>query len=431
MILAVCLALGVGSMSVCTQAELIEMESGGAMHVIAVEPMPEKAAEIVSEGSYVTSACIYMNPLSSYYPLGGDSGEIYHIKDDLFMINSRHGAYSESVTNIDWGWQAFPYTDEEWDEMCFRIGDKPDGISTMYDEMLYQPISDRYSLMQMDGELWFVETHADSSAGEYIWSIYTLVPEETMGIVQWEFTADDTDVTAAAPVGDSALSIAFDVECAEISAFATTGCLIGVEDEDEDTWQKGMNLTVPVDTPLYWSPITSGQQVYESELSFYLLDEKGCMTFGGNIYITSEEISEDSTLYMVQLACGDLAMEQDELTGGAVIRPSETQCAVDGESEDVLDYYTFYAELSEKFNDTTVLIKGLEVNSINYRSEFHITVDEETRTTWRGIEIDVEDLEPGDIVSVTFTGLIQETSPAVIMEPIKKLEYLGDRSMEK
>lgn len=428
---AACLALGVSSMPVYTQAELIEMESGGAMHVIAVEPVQGEVNESVREGSYITSSCIYMNPLSSYYPLGGDSGQIYHVREDEFVISSRCGNYEETVSGVDWGWQAFPYTDEEWNELCFRIGDEPDEISTTYDEMLYQPISDQYSLMQMDEELWFVEKHEDSSAGEYIWSIYTLVPEDVMGFVQWEFTADDIDVTAAAPAGDSALSVVFDMDCAEISAFSTTGCLIGVADEDEDTWQKGMNLTVPGGTPLYWSPMTSGQQVYESEISFYLLDENGHMTFGGNIYITGEETDKESTLYTARLACGGLAMEQDELTGGAVIRPSETQCAVDGEREDVLDYYTFYAELSEEFNNNTVLIKGLEVNSINYRSEFHITVDEETRTTWRGIEIDVEDLEPGDIVSVTFTGLIQETSPAVIMEPIKKLEYLGDRSMEK
>lgn len=420
-----CMVCSLSGSSNAEEMEIIEVYSGA--HVVAVE---QETAEPIDYGSYVTSSCVYMNPLSSFYPFGGDSGQIYHVHEDTFTIENKVGDYSKSITGIEWGWETFPYTDEEWNEMYFVLEEETAGISTRYDEMLYQPISDKYSLMRMDGELWLVEKHDDSYAGSYIWSIYTLVPEDAMGQVQWEFSEDAVDVTASAPASDSALSILFDMDCAEISFFASTGCLIGVDDVNEGTWQKGMNLTVPADTPIYWSPIAGGQQVYESEINFYVKDDEEQIVFSGSIYLTADETDGETTVYTAKLACGLLVMEDGEENGSAVIKPVSVR-EEEENNLNIMDCYTFYATLSEKFDNGTTLIKGLEINNINYRSEFWVTIDEDTRITWRGIEIDPANLEVGDIVSVTFTGMVQEVYPPVIAEPLVKLEYLGDRSMEQ
>ena len=50
---------------------------------------------------------------------------------------------------------------------------------------------------------------------------------------------------------------------------------------------------------------------------------------------------------------------------------------------------------------------------------------EETSYLWRGTGISSKGLEEGDNISITFTGLIQETSPARIQE-VLKVQLLDD-----
>lgn len=85
---------------------------------------------------------------------------------------------------------------------------------------------------------------------------------------------------------------------------------------------------------------------------------------------------------------------------------------------------TFYAVITD-ISDSSITVQGMEINDINFRGGFTFPVTEETSYLWRGTVISPKDLEVGDNVSITFTGLVQETSPAGIQE-VLKVQLLED-----
>ena len=165
------------------------------------------ATEVIPGTTYVSWQCLYMNPLSSYAAMGGDSGYKYVISDRSFTILNRNNGNVVSINsrpNVDtsestpvsyetdiekWSWQEFPYTDEEWAALYVPGGfGAMKGISQLYDEILYQPIEKNRFLLRVDGDLWLVELKNNPQMGTYLWSIYSLVPESAMGVAQWELT---------------------------------------------------------------------------------------------------------------------------------------------------------------------------------------------------------------------------------------------------
>ncbi len=91
----------------------------------------------------------------------------------------------------------------------------------------------------------------------------------------------------------------------------------------------------------------------------------------------------------------------------------------------VYDCTTFYATI-ESIDGNVFLVQGLDVNDINARSKFTLTVDEQTRLLWHGTEIELADFQVGDTVAVTYTGLIQEIYPGNIVEPATQIVLLDD-----
>ena len=85
---------------------------------------------------------------------------------------------------------------------------------------------------------------------------------------------------------------------------------------------------------------------------------------------------------------------------------------------------TFYAVITD-ISDSSITVQGMEINDINFRGRFTFPVMEETSYLWRGTRISPKDLEEGDNISITFTGLVQETSPAGIQE-VLKVQLLDD-----
>lgn len=86
---------------------------------------------------------------------------------------------------------------------------------------------------------------------------------------------------------------------------------------------------------------------------------------------------------------------------------------------------TFYATILT-IDDHVLLVEGLEVNDINTRGQFYIQVDENTRLDWLGTELALSDLDVGDRIAITWSGLVQETSPANIMNPVHRIKLLDD-----
>lgn len=85
---------------------------------------------------------------------------------------------------------------------------------------------------------------------------------------------------------------------------------------------------------------------------------------------------------------------------------------------------TFYATVSD-ISDHTVTVKGMEVNDINFRGDFVLTVTEETKIVWRYTDIAFEDLDVGDYIAVTFSGEIMESYPAQIAQT-EQIQLLDD-----
>lgn len=85
---------------------------------------------------------------------------------------------------------------------------------------------------------------------------------------------------------------------------------------------------------------------------------------------------------------------------------------------------TFYATIKEN-NSGLFWVEGLPVNDINFRGEFRFTVSDDTKLEWRYEDIAVNELCIGNNISITFTGDIQETYPAVIMD-VTKIQLLDD-----
>lgn len=85
---------------------------------------------------------------------------------------------------------------------------------------------------------------------------------------------------------------------------------------------------------------------------------------------------------------------------------------------------TFYAEITD-IRDNFFSVSGLEENDINYRSEFDFTITDKTELVWRGTAMESSEFDVGDRVAITFTGEIQETYPAHIMDVVK-IQLLDD-----
>ena len=79
---------------------------------------------------------------------------------------------------------------------------------------------------------------------------------------------------------------------------------------------------------------------------------------------------------------------------------------------------TFYASI-ESINDNFFIVQGLEVNDINKRGHFKFTVDNSTTFEWHNTKIQINDLQVGDTISITYSSDVAESIPAGIQNIIK------------
>ncbi len=195
-------------------------DQGVIKWMIDLEVAEPEPVDVQVGVTYRSKDCLYMNPLSSYAAIGGNSGYYYRVEEDAFVeINKVDG--SETRMEVDWwAWQEFPYTDEEWAALYFPSLGEREGLSKYYEEILYQPISKRKFLLRLDGQLWLVQVNNDHKAGTYLWSIYSLVeaiPQELQEI--------------AKPVAEQVLPMKGEIyrssECLCISQFAPNWLLDG------------------------------------------------------------------------------------------------------------------------------------------------------------------------------------------------------------
>lgn len=87
---------------------------------------------------------------------------------------------------------------------------------------------------------------------------------------------------------------------------------------------------------------------------------------------------------------------------------------------------TFYAKILE-IDGNYFHVEGLEINDINHRGEFTFTVSEDTMLEWRNTKLLMTsgDLDVGDLISITYSGSVQETYPARLTK-VDKITLLDD-----
>ena len=286
--------------------------------------------ELIPGTTYVPYQCLYMNPLSSYAAVGGDTGCKYIVGEDYFATISRNDGSFVSVThpNLDtatsgldglqnlidvskWEWQEFPYTDEEWAALYVP----PQGfggisnISELYNEMLYQPLAPDKFLLKMDSSLWLVELSSNEQMGTYLWSIYSLVPESAMGVAQWEYAPM---LSSRCPY----FRFVFNIDYTEISAACTQSPLV---DFDAPGTPSDAGLTFQKGNALYWSPIDEDGNVVTAAIIHFTVQQGETMPYAGTIYIEGNSGSDGRRIYNATIVGTGLHLDPNtEMEGGVI-----------------------------------------------------------------------------------------------------------------
>jgi len=290
--------------------------------------------ELIPGTTYVSWQCLYMNPLSSYAAMGGDSGCKYIINENSFVILNRSNGQIVSINNspavehpsvdssestpvryeadVDkWDWQKFPYTDEEWAALYVPGGfGGMENISEVYDEILYQPIEKNRFLLRVDGDLWLVELRNNDRMGTYLWSIYSLVPESAMGVAQWEYAPM---LSSRSPV----FRFEFDMEYTEISASCVDGSLVDWEASDKST---GHDMAYEKGEALCWSPQDEDETRVSRASIFFTVLNGDEMVYAGTLYIEGTGGNSDGRpIYTASLVGTSLHLEPNPEREGGII----------------------------------------------------------------------------------------------------------------
>ena len=271
---------------------------------LQLKPQPQETG--LTPGTYVPYQCIYLNPASSFYPFGGDSGFVYEVGEDRFSAVYRGGGQvaavddhpaldtaggypASTLAGIRWNWQPFPYTDEEWKELClFDLGTMED-FPQQHQEILYQPLSALSFLLRVDGDLWLVELQDDGQR-QFLWSIYSLAPETAMGIAQWEYAPALSERSTCFPI-------------ALPGTYTSASCQGG--------------SVVALDDGFGWSPVEDGALAEAGTLRFTL--ETGGEAYEGTLYFTASGGTDGRQVYTASLTGTGLTLSPNGMGEGGVI----------------------------------------------------------------------------------------------------------------
>lgn len=103
-----------------------------------------------------------------------------------------------------------------------------------------------------------------------------------------------------------------------------------------------------------------------------------------------------------------------------VIKPKESNSdiinsnIVSKNNEDI--FYASIEEINEYNGVTSVLVKGLENNDVNYRGEFEFSIDDDTEIFWKETKVEASVLKVGQKISITSTGGVLERYPVELIK---------------
>lgn len=286
----------------------------------AAAPVPATAEEsdaLIPGTVYVSYQCIYMCPLSSEFA-DADSGFRYRIDDDAFTLLHHFAGEPDDpamreamrIPVSEWGWRPFPYTDAAWNDLFPLSEMGAINLRETYQEILYQPWMGQDFLMRVDGDIWFVELKENPQMGTFIWSIYSLVPEESMGAAEWTYTPGSTfRFTLDLPAPSNA----------EAFTFAAGGQMT-----DRDGGQGDVSISYGSVDEIYWSPLNrDGSLAVNASIIVAVQNDSGHI-YSGTLYIQSGGEAGNPTYRATLIGTGLHLSEDGAQAGGMISAISDT-----------------------------------------------------------------------------------------------------------
>ena len=260
-------------------------------------------------GIYVSERCKFLTGFSSTLQ-SNDSGYQYQIDGTSFRVLTHAGKVVSSIEDIEWDWKGFPYTDEEWEALCSTglSNYEVTNLSNRYQERLYQALSEQMCLLKMDDELWLVDVRDFG-----VWSVYTIVPEDSTNSASWIFTDTGQKDTGR----EVSLPIRFDMEYTKLK-LSTTDATLMLYNEEAGLDAYGLIIPVPEGATIYWNPYKiNSSDITKSESLHFLITMDG-RQYNGKINIEGNEMVGTSDIrYTIKIIGEDF-----------VLKPSETECVV-------------------------------------------------------------------------------------------------------
>ncbi len=256
-------------------------------------------SDLVLGTTYVSYQCIYQDSASSYLGLGGDSGYTYTATDGYFETVSRQTG-AQNLTEVkSWEWQPFPYTESEWAELHYTANGVID-IGIADGDVMYIPLTAGKFLMRVRGDIWIAELRSNANEGTRLHSIYSLVPEATMGESVWTY---EPYYSSYSPL----MNIRFNIDCTEIEAVCDDGEF--VRDKTHYTV-----ITIPVGEMLGWSPATDEYMTASSAAIYFTVKNGDGVPYHGTLYIEAIDKSADGSIpYRITLVGTGLHLSQPDL----------------------------------------------------------------------------------------------------------------------
>ena len=239
--------------------------------------------------AYVSSRCVYMNPLSSFYPFDGDSGYLYQIGDNSFtVILKATGEVQFAASSIAANWG--PFSDDEWTQLFEPVVGAPDISAYAADSRRMLRLGDEYCLLRLDGTFWVAELRESLRGGAFVWSVYELTPEAASGVSCTILTAGAEYRCAMNWYADNDFD--FDYDELPVTIINGDGTLAFAVPEDVDT------LTVGED---YYAHTDETAGIVERETYTLARDTEGRFTL--NI-IWRNSIRDEEAVYFVPYGDG-------------------------------------------------------------------------------------------------------------------------------
>ena len=181
-------------------------------------------------------------------------------------------------------------------------------LTARHAEILYQPLSDDYFLLRVDGDLWLAQLRDDGER-TFLSSIHSLVSEAAMGVAQWEFAPM---LSSRSPYFPLTLDLPF----TEGSVRCTGGALLA-------DGQLATAADLRDGDGLSWSPLgVDGALAQSAALRFALSGEAG-ETWTGTVYLTASGGGDGRQVYTASLVGAGLHLSPNAQGEGGVIAAAD------------------------------------------------------------------------------------------------------------